>query len=263
MIAIAGYSLALLMGLTLGLIGAGGSILTVPILVYFLDVKPIMATAYSLLVVGTTALLGSLRYQRLGQVHIKEALTFAAPAMISVWLTRALLIPTMPVMILGISKDHLIMLIFSLLMITASYILLNDQPQSIASAEKSNLPLIKIILGAIFVGLLTGLVGAGGGFLIIPSLIALFGFSMKEAIGTSLAIITINSLLGFSGDLHHGITLDWQLLGLFLLMTLSGVIIGSKLSQQINGQKLKAGFAYFTLTIGILIFSDQLLEILR
>ena len=262
MLAITGYGLALLMGLTLGLIGAGGSILTVPILVYFLDVKPVLATAYSLLVVGCTALIGGLRYQRYGQVHLKKALLFAIPAMTSVWFTRAIIMPSIPQTVLGLSKDHLVMCVFSMLMIGAAYVLLNYRPKQRQSHKDNAASLLNIFLGAITVGILTGFVGAGGGFLIIPSLIALFGFSMKEAIGTSLAIIAINSLVGFSGDLHHGLPLNWYLIGIFITMTLVGVLIGSMMSQHIDGRKLKAGFAYFTLIIGVMILIDQVLEIL-
>ncbi len=257
-----GYSLALFMGLTLGLIGAGGSILTMPILVYCLNIKPITATAYSLLVVGMTALFGSIRYQRMGHVRIKEALSFAIPSMSAAFITRAIIVPTLPVMIIGVSKDNFIMLLFSLLMITASGMLLKNGIKDTPIKESYKYPFLYIITGSICVGLLTGLVGAGGGFLIIPSLIYLFAMPMKDAIGTSLVIIAMNSLIGINGDFHTGLSINWSLVGIFLIMTLLGVSLGSKMSEYIDGGKLKKLFALFTLTLGVAILFHQLLEIL-
>lgn len=259
MFIIAGYSLAMMMGLTLGLIGAGGSILTVPILVYLFGVKPVVATAYSLLIVGCSAMAGTLSYWKNRQVYFKEAFAFAIPAMTSVWMTRSWVVPAIPESILGFPKDSFIMILFSLMMLSAAiamFLKKSDKPEEHHHFSKKQAP--GLILGSIAVGFLTGLVGAGGGFLIIPSLIAIFGFGMKEAVGTSLAIITINSLVGFNGDLRLGLTVDWYLLGAFLLLTLFGVISGSLLSRQIDAKKIKSFFATFTLLLGFIILFHEI-----
>ncbi len=256
---ILGYLLAVVMGLTLGLIGAGGSILTVPILVYLLGVKPVVATGYSLLVVGTAALTGAIRYWRHGLVNIRAALMFAIPAMLTVLATRNFIVPAIPDSILGIHKDAFIMLLFATLMVAAAlfmfrplHIEATPPPQMTATRTA------KLIFGSAGIGVLTGMVGAGGGFLIIPTLIALFGLHVKEAIGTSLTIIAINSLVGFSGDISSGITLDWHLLSLFIGMTLLGMLIGTSLAKYLKAENLKKIFAVFTLLIGLLIFAEKL-----
>ena len=256
---ILGYMLAIVMGLTLGLIGAGGSILTVPILVYLLGVKPVVATGYSLLVVGSAALVGATHYWRHDLVSIKAALTFAVPAMLTVLATRSLIVPSIPDPLVAIPKDIFIMLLFAALMILAAVFML--RPVKIAPNRSHTLKFshtVKLIFGSAGVGLLTGMVGAGGGFLIIPTLIVLFGLSMKEAIGTSLAIIAINSLVGFQGDIAADIPLDWPLLGAFLSLTLLGMWLGTTLGKRLEGEKLKKLFGVFTLLIGLAVMIEEL-----
>jgi uncharacterized protein len=257
-----GYILAIAMGLTLGLIGAGGSILTVPILVYLLGVKPVVATGYSLLVVGSAALAGATRYWHHKLVNIRAALMFAAPAMLTVFATRIYIVPNVPDPVFGIAKDAFIMLLFAVLMIVVAAFML--RPLKIKPAKKPDMKFIrtlKLILGSSGVGLLTGMVGAGGGFLIIPALIALFGLHMKEAIGTSLAVIAINSLIGFNGDIAAGIPLDWHLLGLFFSLTLLGMWIGTTLGKTMEGEKLKKIFGVFTLLIGLAVLAEEAYKI--
>lgn len=254
-----GYALAILMGLTLGMIGAGGSILTVPILVYLLGVKPVVATGYSLLVVGSAALTGAVRYWRHGMVNLRAALMLALPAMLTVLATRTFIVPAIPAMLAGIPKDIFIMLLFAALMIVAAVFMLKPlrvKPE--AHPKMTAGRIVKLISGGAGVGLLTGMVGAGGGFLIIPTLIALFGLPVKEAIGTSLAIIAINSLIGFQGDLIAGIPLDWPLLGLFLGLTLLGMWLGTTLGKRMHGEKLKKLFGAFTLLVGLAVLAEEL-----
>ena len=259
---ILGYILAVIMGLTLGLIGAGGSILTVPILVYLLGVKPVVATGYSLLVVGSAALTGAIRYYRHKLVNIRAALMFAAPAMLTVLATRTYIVPNIPDPIFGIAKDIVIMLLFAVLMVVVAIFML--QPVRVKAEKHPDMDfsrVVKLVLASSFVGLLTGMVGAGGGFLIIPALIALFGLHMKEAIGTSLAVIAINSLIGFNGDIAAGIPLDWRLLLIFLGLTLLGMWIGTTLGKTIEGEKLKKIFGAFTLLIGLAVLAKETYKI--
>ena len=261
---ILGYILAIVMGLTLGLIGAGGSILTVPILVYLLGVKPVVATGYSLLVVGSAALTGSIRYWRNGLVNLKAAAMFAAPAMLTVLATRTFIVPAIPDPIAGISKDIFIMMLFAGLMILAATFMLKPvktMPDSSHALDARRI--IKLISGSVGVGVLTGMVGAGGGFLIIPTLIALFGLPVKEAIGTSLAVIAVNSLVGFQGDVGAGIPLDWRLLATFLGLTLFGMWIGTTLGKRMDGAKLKKLFGMFTLLVGLAVLAEELHTLLN
>lgn len=257
-----GYILAIAMGLTLGLIGAGGSILTVPILVYLLGVKPVVATGYSLLVVGSAALAGAIRYWHHKLVNVRAAIMFAAPAMLTVLATRTYIVPNIPDPVFGIGKDIFIMLLFAVLMIVVAIFML--RPPKVKAGKRPDMDfsrVVKLVLGSSCVGLLTGMVGAGGGFLIIPALIALFGLNMKEAIGTSLAVIAINSLIGFNGDIAGGIPLDWHLLWLFLSLTLLGMWIGATIGKTIEGEKLKKIFGVFTLLIGLAVLAEETYKI--
>jgi len=259
-----GYILAVLMGTTLGLIGAGGSILTVPILVYFFKIPPLLATAYSLLIVGSTALIGALSYYRKNLVDIRSALIFMVPAMISVLITRAFIIPNLPEELVNIPKEIFIMLLFASLMLAAAFLMLRPPIFSVTNLfqKKSKFTFLKLTLGSSAIGFLTGMVGAGGGFLIIPTLVMLFGLSMKQSIGTSLAIIATNSLVGFGGDLFSGIKIDWSVLALFIALTSLGIIFGIWLSKNLDGQKLKKVFSLFILMVAIAIFIQEIHQLL-
>jgi len=255
---ICGLIASLLIGLSLGLIGGGGSILTVPILVYLFHIEPVLATAYSLFIVGATSIIGTIPKYKAGQVKINTALLFGIPSIISVFLTRTFILPQIPFMLFSgssfsITKNIFLMMLFASLMIAASYSMIKSSKTikaSPSSATQLNYPLI-ITLGAME-GFLTGLVGAGGGFLIIPALVLFTQLPMKEAIGTSLLIIAAKSLIGFLGDLSHS-EMDWSLLGLLSGIAILGILIGNRLSRKIDGQKLKKGFAWFVLTVGVYI----------
>ena len=260
--AIFGALASLLIGLSLGLIGGGGSILTVPVLVYLFGVDPLQATAYSLFIVGATSAIGAFPKYKEGQVNLKTALIFGAPSIITVYATRKWILPAIPTE-LGqwgefiLTKSLLLMLLFALLMVAASFSMIRTQKSLGADATKPqsfNYPLI-LIEGAV-VGLLTGLVGAGGGFLIIPALVILTGLPMKKAVGTSLLIIATKSLIGFTGDLTEQ-SIDWTLLGFVTSMAVVGIIIGNQLSKKIDGNKLKKGFGWFVFVMGLYILIKE------
>jgi len=254
---------SLLIGLSLGLIGGGGSILTVPVLVYLFSVDPLQATAYSLFIVGATSAIGAYPKYKQGQVNLKTALIFGAPSILTVYATRKWILPAIPTE-LGqwgnfiLTKSVLLMLLFALLMVAASFSMIRTQ-KSLGTVEAKpqsfNYPLI-LVEGAV-VGLLTGLVGAGGGFLIIPALVILTGLPMKQAVGTSLLIIAAKSLIGFTGDLTEQ-KIDWVLLGFVTAMAVGGIIVGNQLSKKIDGNKLKKGFGWFVLAMSLFIFIEQL-----
>jgi uncharacterized protein len=260
-----GYFAAILIGVSLGLIGGGGSILTVPVLVYLFDVEPVVATAYSLFIVGATSLVGVYPKWKTGSVNLKTALIFGIPSIIAVYATRAWLVPIIPQTIgtigtLVVTKSLLMMLLFAVLMIAASISMIRDKCIN-CDAEAEIVPQIfnypMILMEGAVVGTLTGLVGAGGGFLIIPALVLLTKLPMKEAVGTSLLIIGMKSLIGFTGDLGH-YTMDWTLLLSITSLAVIGILVGNALSKNISGTKLKRGFGWFVLVMGIYIIAKEL-----
>ncbi len=260
---IIGYVASVLIGLSLGLIGGGGSILTVPVLVYLFGVNPIMATAYSLFIVGATSLVGVFPKYKKGDVNLKTAIIFGIPSIIAVYATRRFLVPAIPnegfsIGNLLITKSIMIMLLFAILMVFASYSMIikkSKKDNKEEGEQKFNYPMI-LVEGTV-VGVLTGLVGAGGGFLIIPALVLFSKLPMKQAVGTSLLIIAAKSLFGFLGDISTQ-SMDWKLLLTVTLLAVIGIFIGNKLSHKISGEKLKAGFGWFVLFMGIYIIIKEL-----
>ncbi len=258
---ILGYGGAILIGVTLGIIGGGGSILTVPILVYIFGLLPVPATAYSLFVVGLTALVGSAAYMKKELVDYKTAAVFAVPAFIAVFSTRRFIIPAIPDLIFTFgefefTKNLAVMLLFAILMLASSISMIKKSKFKESDSEaKFNYPMI--FIEGVVVGVLTGLVGAGGGFLIIPALVLLAKLPMKMAVGTSLLIIAAKSLLGFIGDIGE-IPIDWSFLLIFSTFTIAGIIAGSYLSKFISNAKLKPAFGWFVLVMGIYIIGKEL-----
>lgn len=263
---ILGLLLAVIIGLSLGLIGGGGSILTVPVLVYIVGINPLQAITYSLFVVGFTALIGALDYHRKRLIDLKAAFVFVIPSLISVFITRKYLLPIIPESLWEINdyiftKDIFIMICFALLMLFSAFSMIKQKKQFQKLSRKSMIGEFNyslIFLEGIFVGLLTGFVGAGGGFLIIPALVLFAKIPMKMAIGTSLLIIAINSLIGFSTDLLSAPELDWNFLIEFSGFAFSGILVGSFLSKHIEAGKLKKTFGWFTLAMAVFILIREL-----
>lgn len=262
LVEISGYVGALLIGIVLGLIGGGGSILTVPILVYLLHINPITATAYSLFVVGSSSLVGTLKNIKKGKVDFKTAIIFAIPAFMAVYISRKYIVPAIPEEIVlftyfNLSKHTAIMLFFAIIMLLASFAMINGRNgnENDENTEVSyNIPLI--IVEAILIGFVTGIIGAGGGFLIIPALVMLAKLPMKRAVATSLLIVSINSLIGFLGDVQN-IEIEWKFLLLFSSFSICGMFIGLYLNNFIEGKKLKKGFGWFVLIMGIYILIKE------
>lgn len=262
---IIGYLAAILIGLSLGLIGGGGSILTVPVLVYLVGIEPVLATAYSLFVVGSTAFVGAITKYKAGLVSLKAAAVFAVPSFMTVYLTRLFVVPAIPEVIFTagdfvFTKDIAVMVFFAIIMLVASLSMMKQRKDAVdneASELQFNVPMI-IVEGA-FVGVLTGLVGAGGGFLIIPALVLLAKLPMKLAVGTSLTIIAAKSLIGFIGDVQGGQEIDWKFLVIFTAMAVSGIFIGNYLTRFISGAKLKKGFGWFVLVMAVYILLKELI----
>lgn len=258
--------LMVLVGISLGLLGSGGSILTLPILIYVANIDPVTATSYTLFIVGISALIGSFRNSFLGLVDYKTTIYFGIPSLISVYFTRYFILPALPETLFElngfiISKDMMIILLLSVLMIISSYSMIrkvnhNSIPNENKKVSNLNLPLI--LLQGVIVGFVTGFVGAGGGFLIVPALIFICKLPVKKAVGTSLAIIAINTSVGFSGDLIQGIHLDWERLSSFTISALIGTVLGLIISKRIKENQLKIIFGWFVLIMGVFIFVKEL-----
>jgi len=262
---ILGIICSFIMGLVLSLLGAGGSILTMPILVYIFGINAIEATTYSLLLVGLTAFMASYVYFKQRTIDIKTAFIFGIPSILGVLIVRQLLLPLIPNSLtfgITITKSFLILFIFACLMFFSGLMMIKERKPKVNKKNITKITkMILVIFEGVVVGAITGLVGAGGGFLIIPALVLLAGLEMKIAIGTSLLIIAMKSIIGFGGDLYQGFEVDWVFVFYVLMATVIGVLIGNYISKFISGDQLKKYFGIMTLFVGSLIIIEQLINL--
>jgi uncharacterized protein len=262
---IIGYIASILIGISLGMVGSGGSILTVPVLVYLMGVNPLLATTSSLFIVGFTSLVGGLRAYSKKSVDFKAVTEFGIPSIFSIFVARHYLLPALPETLFtigtkSISKDIFLMLVFAVLMLVASFTMIRSRTAEINTAtveKESHNKVLQLVLLGLAIGTVTGLLGAGGGFLIIPSLVLFLRLPMKTAVGTSLLIIAINSLFGFLFSLKQ-FEYNWTILIIFTLLATVGIFIGSRLSDKISGSSLKKGFGWFILVMGVYIIIKEL-----
>ncbi len=261
-----GYVAMLALGVVLGLIGAGGSILTVPVLVYLFAVSPTQATGYSLAIVGATALAGAIEYLRRGQSNPRMAVIFGTPAILGVYLTRRFIFPAIPDPVLQtgslvLSKDVMVMIVFAIFMLITSIAMIRSKKEAELAGppvelHRRKIPLI-FALG-LGVGIITGFVGAGGGFMILPVLVLLGGLPMKVAIGTDLLIIAAKSLIGFIGEAQAVANIDYGFVTLITLLPLVGIALGTYLNKHAPADKLKMAFGWFVLIMGAYIVTKEL-----
>ncbi len=254
-----GYIGALIVGLVLGLIGGGGSILTVPLLVYFLGYNPVVATAYSLFVVGSSSMVGTYQKYKKGLVDFKTGLAFSFPSFIAVYLSRRYLVPSIPDTLFNLgdytlTKEMAIMIFFAIIMLLASFSMIKKSKEKELISKQQ--PYYKTFIQGLIIGTITGLIGAGGGFLYVPALVLWANIPMKKAVGTSLVIVTINSLIGFTGDIQT-LEIEWEFLLSFTFIAIIGIILGVFLSKFISGEKLKKSFGFFTLLMAIYIIYKE------
>ena len=257
---ITGYISAIIIGIILSLIGSGGSILTIPVLVYIFTIEPILATTYSLFIVGLTAFFGAIKNINKRNIDFNIGLIFTLPSLLSIYFTRRFILPSLPEKIkitetFYYKTDQLILNFLALIMVLAAVSMITNRNNSIIKKE---INYFIIIIEGLIIGLVTGLVGAGGGFLIIPLLVLFGGLSMKKAIGTSLMIISLKSFIGIIGDFQLSLNIDWPFLLSFSCFSLFGVLIGLYISKFISGEKLKKIFGYFVLSIAVFIFLKEL-----
>lgn len=260
-----GFIAASLMGLILGLLGGGGSMLTVPILFYIFKLPAVIATGYSLIVVGITSLIGAVHYGKDRLVEPKTAILFALPSMAGVFTARKWLVPSLPEAVelglISITKDQTIMIAFASLILAVSVSMLMIKREELAPQRLPDSKTKQTLLLAgqgLLTGIVTGFVGAGGGFIIVPILILLTGLPVRKAIATSLFIIAINSTAGIAGDISEGLTIDPFFLGKFIAFTIVGVVVGSMINRAVPVALLRKGLAYFVFTMGVLIMLKEL-----
>ncbi len=254
-----GYIGALIVGLVLGLIGGGGSILTVPLLVYLLGYNPVVATAYSLFVVGTSSLVGTYQKHKKGYVDFKTGLAFSFPSFVAVYLSRRYLVPGIPDTIIDfgdymLTKNMGIMIFFAFIMIFASFSMIKKQKKN--GTHLPSHPYYKTFVQGLIIGTITGIIGAGGGFLYVPALVVWANIPMKRAVGTSLIIVTINSLIGFMGDVQT-LDIEWGFLLSFTIISIAGIILGVFLSKFISAKRLKKSFGFFILFMAVYIIYKE------
>ncbi|MFI0429385.1 sulfite exporter TauE/SafE family protein [Mariniflexile sp. HMF6888] len=254
-----GYFGAFIIGMVLGLIGGGGSILTVPLLVYLLGYNPVVATAYSLFIVGTSSVVGVIHKHQKKLVDFKTGLTFSFPSFLAVFISRRYLIPNIPDEIFNLNgfvltNDIAIMVFFAIVMLVVAFSMIKTKKKATAVFVKQ--PYYKTFIQGLVIGVITGLIGAGGGFLYVPALVLWAGLSMKNAVGTSLVIISINSIIGFLGDLYT-LNIDWSFLITFSCLTIAGILLGGYLSKFISNKKLKKSFGLFIMLMAIYIIIKE------
>jgi uncharacterized membrane protein YfcA len=258
---ILGYLASVFIGIVLGLLGGGGSILSIPILVYLFGIEPVLASAYSLFIVGATSLVGAIPKHRQQLLNFRTGILFGIPSIIAIFSTRKWIVPIIPDVLFQtdsfvFTKRILLLGIFAILMVLASFSMIRGRREITSKSDRFRTPLV--ILEGSLIGFLTGLVGAGGGFLIIPALVFLTGLKFKTAVGTSLFIIAINSLSGFLGDVFN-YAIDWKFLLSVAVLAIGGVFTGSYFSSRISGVTLRKAFGWLTLVMGCWILIKELL----
>lgn len=269
MLEIIGYVGAVVVGLLVILVGAGGSILTVPVLVYLFNISPVIATGYALLIVGATSIVSTLSYIRRKMVNYRIALLFGIPSVIAVYLTRRFMLPAIPdeLFTVGtavVTKGVFLMLLMAVLIfISATSMIMVKRKYE--TDEETNLNTFyytrMILIEGLIIGILTGLVGTGGGFMIIPALVIMCNLPIKTAIGTALLIASAKSGIGFLGEMSTNSNIDYELIFKFTGFALVGIAMGTFLSDKVSGYRLRNYFGYFLYLVGAVILINELIAL--
>ncbi len=238
--------LAVVVGVSLGMLGGGGSILTVPLLVYVLGLPAHEAVATSLIVVGTTSLAAMIPHARAGRVRFKAGLLFAAGSMVGAYGggRAAKLVPS-----------TILLVLFGAMMLTIAGFMMRGRKE--AEGRKQAIRVLPLLLEGAAIGALTGLVGAGGGFVVVPALVLFAGLSMREAVGTSLLVIALNSAAGFAG--HAASTpIQWPLAAMVAAAAVVGSLLGARLGDKVPQAMLRRGFAWFVVVMAVFILAQEI-----
>jgi uncharacterized protein len=240
--------LAVFVGIALGLLGGGGSILTVPLLAYVAGMDAKQAIATSLLVVGVTSAIGAVSHARAGHVQWRTGLIFGGAGMAGAY-AGGLLARFIPGTILLIG--------FAVMMIATAIAMLRGRKNIVAPGGQHRMPVIKIIAEGLVVGLVTGLVGAGGGFLVVPALALLGGLPMPVAVGTSLIVIAMKSFAGLGGYLSS-VQINWAVALAVTAAAVTGALIGARLTSMVNPEALRKAFGWFVLAMSSVILAQEI-----
>lgn len=241
-------SLAVFVGIALGLLGGGGSILTVPLLAYVAGMDAKQAIATSLLVVGVTSAVGAVSHARAGRVQWRTGLIFGTAGMAGAYVGGVLarFIP-----------GSILLIGFALMMIATAIAMLRGRRMDVESVEVPRIPVVKVVGEGLLVGLVTGLVGAGGGFLVVPALALLGGLPMPVAVGTSLIVITMKSFAGLAGYLSS-VHIDWTVALMVAAAAVAGALIGARLTAMVNPDTLRKAFGWFVLAMSSVILAQEI-----
>lgn len=258
---ILGYALTIVIGLLVGLFGGGGSILTVPVLVYLFAIPATLSTTYSLALVSITSLLASFSHIANNNLSYKRIFLFGLPSLLSLYVVRAYLVPAIPISFqlfdFEIEKDIFMMIFFSFLMLIAGFFMIRKRKE-MSETDNNNYNSISLILSGFSEGLVTGIVGAGGGFIIVPVLMIFGKLNLKQAVGNSLFIIGFKSMIGFLGS-NDISALNYIFLIKILAIALLGMYFGIQLNKKFNAQQLKPLFGYFVLLMGFVILIKEII----
>ena len=255
---IIGYFLSVLIGFSLGLIGGGGSILTVPVLVFFFDIEPSLATTYSLFIVGLAALSGSINHYRMHNISYKTVVLFGIPSVIVLFIMRRWLVQMIPPVIfhtdkITITKSFFILSIFSVLMLVAGWSMIRQKKYAPSKDRES---VGRLIIQGALTGAVTGFIGIGGGFIIVPSLVLFAGLPMKKAIGTSLTIIIVNCIIGIASTIDAVQSINLYILTVFSICAIVGILLGTQATRVISDRKLKPIFGWVIILMSLVVFAE-------
>lgn len=255
-----GFSISVIIGILLGLLGSGGSVLALPMLVYTFGLNEKIATAYSLFVVGIGSLFGVVKHIK--NVHWNSVFIFGLPSILGVWSMRHYIVPRLSEVFFSLGSfdfTHRMSVfgLFSFLMLGVSYNMLNNKKEDNKVPKNTQYKYLIFVAEGFILGSITGYIGAGGGFLIIPALMWLAKLDIRKALATSLLIITLSSLLGFFLGDAQTIEIDWDFLFKISLLVILGIFIGSFLSRHTNEKSLKKIFAYFIIGMAVTILTIE------
>jgi len=256
------YAASVAIGLCLGVIGAGGSILTIPVLVYLLKTDPLVSTIYSMFIVGACSFVGTVLSAVKNCIDFKAAVWFGIPSVIGVFAARKLIFPLLPekffcIGSLTVSKDVFIMVVLAGVMLFVSLRMLKNNSAQVRHDKALHLPTSFFVLQGVITGIVTGLLGVGGGFLIVPALLLWARLSIKIAIGTALLIITINSAMGFASG-YSSIATDWALLLKYATGAIVGILAGTRLADKLPADNLKKILAWFIIITSVYVLYRQI-----